>query len=150
MIADPRTGRTEGSTGTRTAGEGTGLCIRRSRPASQSPIRHRSQDDPLCILQVCFILFRFPFQKTDADKGRAGSCEKGRKCKFSHDLGIERKAEKKSLYADSRDDRQSAPISSFDLCSSYSFAHPWILLLPFESCAQINPSGKKTNDAALG
>ena len=29
---------------------------------------------------------------------------KGDKCKFSHDLSIERKAEKRSLYCDMRDD----------------------------------------------
>lgn len=34
---------------------------------------------------------------------KAGNCEKGRKCKFSHDLAIERKAERKNLYADTRD-----------------------------------------------
>lgn len=35
---------------------------------------------------------------------KKGGCEKGRKCKFSHDLNIERKAAKKDLYTDSRDD----------------------------------------------
>lgn len=34
---------------------------------------------------------------------KKGHCEKGRKCKFSHDLAVERKTEKKSLYTDSRD-----------------------------------------------
>lgn len=33
-----------------------------------------------------------------------GQCTKGSKCKFSHDLTIERKAEKRSLYVDMRDD----------------------------------------------
>ncbi|CAF4336353.1 unnamed protein product, partial [Adineta steineri] len=31
---------------------------------------------------------------------KQGSCTKGAKCKFSHDLAIERKAEKRSLYDD--------------------------------------------------
>lgn len=31
-----------------------------------------------------------------------GSCTKGEKCKFSHNLDIERKAEKRSLYVDMR------------------------------------------------
>lgn len=35
---------------------------------------------------------------------KKGHCEKGRKCKFSHDLAIERKAEKKDLYQDTRED----------------------------------------------
>ncbi|KAL0638353.1 Translation machinery-associated protein 46 [Maublancomyces gigas] len=33
-----------------------------------------------------------------------GHCEKGKKCKFSHDLSIERKAMKKNLYEDGRDE----------------------------------------------
>ncbi|KAI7341479.1 hypothetical protein KC354_g17068, partial [Hortaea werneckii] len=31
------------------------------------------------------------------------ACEKGKKCKFSHDLNVERKGEKKSLYTDTRE-----------------------------------------------
>jgi hypothetical protein len=34
---------------------------------------------------------------------KQGNCEKGRKCKFSHDLEIGRKGEKKDLYQDTRD-----------------------------------------------
>lgn len=34
---------------------------------------------------------------------KKGHCDKGRKCKFSHDLDIVRKQEKKSLYADTRE-----------------------------------------------
>lgn len=34
---------------------------------------------------------------------KKGHCDKGRKCKFSHDLSVERKTEKRSLYTDSRD-----------------------------------------------
>jgi hypothetical protein len=34
---------------------------------------------------------------------KQGSCTKGAKCKFSHDLAIERKAEKRSLYDDLRE-----------------------------------------------
>lgn len=33
---------------------------------------------------------------------KKGDCEKGKKCKFSHDLSIERKTEKKNLYTDAR------------------------------------------------
>ena len=35
---------------------------------------------------------------------KSGQCGKGDKCKFSHDLTIERKSEKKSLYFDKRED----------------------------------------------
>ncbi|KAI5306406.1 hypothetical protein KEM56_001037 [Ascosphaera pollenicola] len=34
---------------------------------------------------------------------KKGNCEKGKRCKFSHDPAVERKAEKKDLYSDSRD-----------------------------------------------
>ncbi|CAL5870868.1 uncharacterized protein PFLUO_LOCUS5109 [Penicillium psychrofluorescens] len=37
---------------------------------------------------------------------KQGNCEKGKKCKFSHDLNVERKAAKKDLYTDSRDDEE--------------------------------------------
>lgn len=33
---------------------------------------------------------------------KKGNCEKGKKCKFSHDLEIERKTEKKNVYQDTR------------------------------------------------
>ncbi|MCJ1224870.1 hypothetical protein MMC12_001517 [Toensbergia leucococca] len=34
---------------------------------------------------------------------KQGNCDKGRKCKFSHDLSVERKQEKKNLYQDTRE-----------------------------------------------
>jgi hypothetical protein len=34
---------------------------------------------------------------------KKGNCEKGKKCKFSHDLNIERKQEKRDLYSDTRE-----------------------------------------------
>ncbi|KAF9533974.1 hypothetical protein CPB83DRAFT_753168, partial [Crepidotus variabilis] len=34
---------------------------------------------------------------------KAGNCEKGNKCKFSHDVNVGRKVEKKNLYEDARD-----------------------------------------------
>ncbi|ELU41012.1 zf-CCCH domain-containing protein [Rhizoctonia solani AG-1 IA] len=36
---------------------------------------------------------------------KAGNCDKGNKCKFSHDRDVERKQEKKDIYSDSRDDK---------------------------------------------
>lgn len=38
---------------------------------------------------------------------KQGQCSKGDRCKFSHDLSIERKAEKRSLYVDMRDDEDT-------------------------------------------
>lgn len=37
---------------------------------------------------------------------KQGNCDKGKKCKFSHDLSVERKSEKKDIYSDSRDAQQ--------------------------------------------
>lgn len=39
---------------------------------------------------------------------KQGNCEKGRKCKFSHDLAVERKAQKKNLYEDVREGEDEA------------------------------------------
>lgn len=35
---------------------------------------------------------------------KQGTCTKGDKCKFSHDLNVEKKVEKRSIYVDMRDD----------------------------------------------
>ena len=37
---------------------------------------------------------------------KAGTCEKGNKCKFSHDTNVGRKVEKRNLYEDDRDNEQ--------------------------------------------
>ena len=37
---------------------------------------------------------------------KKGDCEKGKKCKFSHDLSLERKTEKKNLYQDQRKEEE--------------------------------------------
>lgn len=37
---------------------------------------------------------------------KQGACTKGKKCKFSHDLSVERKGEKKDLYSDAREDEK--------------------------------------------
>ncbi len=36
---------------------------------------------------------------------KAGHCDKGNKCKFSHDLNVGRKVEKKDLYSDTREEK---------------------------------------------
>ena len=38
---------------------------------------------------------------------KAGQCEKGAKCKFSHDLNVGRKVEKRNLYEDNRTDNKA-------------------------------------------
>ncbi|KAL2135222.1 hypothetical protein VTI74DRAFT_9314 [Chaetomium olivicolor] len=37
---------------------------------------------------------------------KKGNCEKGKKCKFAHDLDVERKVEKKNLYQDTREEEE--------------------------------------------
>lgn len=46
---------------------------------------------------------------------KQGQCGKGDKCKFSHDLTIERKAEKRSLYVDMRDDDDEDTMENWDV-----------------------------------
>ena len=43
---------------------------------------------------------------------KAGTCEKGSKCKFSHDMNVGRKVEKKNLYEDSREDKMKGECRS--------------------------------------
>ncbi|RZB41643.1 zinc finger CCCH domain-containing protein 15 -like [Asbolus verrucosus] len=45
---------------------------------------------------------------------KQGQCGKGDKCKFSHDLSIERKAEKRSLYVDMRDGEEDETMENWD------------------------------------
>ena len=41
---------------------------------------------------------------------KAGSCEKGTKCKFSHDLNVGRKVEKRNLYDDGREEKMQGTL----------------------------------------
>ena len=58
---------------------------------------------------------------------KQGNCDKGRKCKFSHDLSIERKGEKRSLYTDTRDaekemeeeKKKEDDMANWDECTSF-------------------------------
>ncbi|KAI0787567.1 hypothetical protein C8Q74DRAFT_1252558 [Fomes fomentarius] len=45
---------------------------------------------------------------------KAGTCEKGNKCKFSHDLDVGRKVEKKNLYEDNREDKLTDTMDNWD------------------------------------
>lgn len=45
---------------------------------------------------------------------KQGQCTKGNKCKFSHDLAMERKGEKRSLYVDMRDDDEDDNMENWD------------------------------------
>ncbi|KAF9804651.1 hypothetical protein IEO21_09319 [Rhodonia placenta] len=45
---------------------------------------------------------------------KAGHCDKGNKCKFSHDLNVGRKVEKKNLYEDSREEKLADTMDQWD------------------------------------
>lgn len=45
---------------------------------------------------------------------KAGSCEKGTKCKFSHDLNVGRKVEKRNLYEDGREEKMQDTMDKWD------------------------------------
>lgn len=45
---------------------------------------------------------------------KQGQCTKGDKCKFSHDLKVEKKSEKKSVYVDLRDDGKENGMENWD------------------------------------
>ncbi|KAH7106235.1 hypothetical protein BKA62DRAFT_611891 [Auriculariales sp. MPI-PUGE-AT-0066] len=45
---------------------------------------------------------------------KAGHCDKGNKCKFSHDMDIGRKVEKRDLYSDARDEKLDDTMDKWD------------------------------------
>ncbi len=48
---------------------------------------------------------------------KAGHCDKGNKCKFSHNPDVERKVEKRNLYEDGREDKLAGALLSLALLS---------------------------------
>jgi len=45
---------------------------------------------------------------------KAGNCDKGAKCKFSHDMNVGRKVEKKNLYEDTREEKLQDTMDQWD------------------------------------
>ncbi|KAI0683748.1 hypothetical protein BC835DRAFT_1295164 [Cytidiella melzeri] len=45
---------------------------------------------------------------------KAGTCEKGNKCKFSHDMDVGRKVEKRNLYDDTREEKAKDTMDTWD------------------------------------
>ncbi|GAW09702.1 translation machinery-associated protein 46 [Lentinula edodes] len=45
---------------------------------------------------------------------KAGQCDKGNKCRYSHDLNIGRKVEKKNLYEDTRAEKEADTMDTWD------------------------------------
>ncbi|KAI8425970.1 hypothetical protein MSG28_004958 [Choristoneura fumiferana] len=83
-------------------------------PAKPMEDKKKEKEQKLKEQKEMLALFK-PVQTQKVEKGtdpksvvcaffKQGQCTKGDRCKFSHDLTIERKAEKRSLYVDMRDD----------------------------------------------
>ncbi|GAA5946591.1 hypothetical protein JCM3765_000311 [Sporobolomyces pararoseus] len=53
---------------------------------------------------------------------KAGRCQKGNKCKFSHDLDADRKVAKASVYADQRDEKKAEQLQENDDMSTWDEA----------------------------
>lgn len=86
-------------------------------PAKPVEDKKKDKEQKLKELKELSLLFK-PVQTQKVEKGtdpksvvcaffKQGQCTKGDRCKFSHDLTIERKAEKRSLYVDMRDDEDN-------------------------------------------
>ncbi|KZS92559.1 hypothetical protein SISNIDRAFT_442448 [Sistotremastrum niveocremeum HHB9708] len=45
---------------------------------------------------------------------KAGNCDKGSKCKFSHDMNVNRKVEKSNIYTDARDEKMADTMDKWD------------------------------------
>lgn len=83
-------------------------------PAKPMEDKKKDKDQKAKEQKELAMLFK-PVQTQKVEKGtdpksvvcaffKQGQCTKGDRCKFSHDLTIERKAEKRSLYVDMRDE----------------------------------------------
>ncbi|XP_022113972.2 zinc finger CCCH domain-containing protein 15 homolog [Pieris rapae] len=83
-------------------------------PAKPMEDKKKDKEQKLKEQKELAALFK-PVQTQKVEKGidpksvvcaffKQGQCAKGDRCKFSHDLTIERRAEKRSLYVDMRDD----------------------------------------------
>lgn len=65
--------------------------------------------DNCCIPIDCCIIYNDSISGVDPKSVlcafyKQGQCTKGDKCKFSHDLSMERKCEKRNVYVDARDE----------------------------------------------
>lgn len=61
--------------------------------------------NPKCSIFLCSLLYCLGADPKSVVCAffKQGQCSKGDKCKFSHDLSLDRKGEKRSLYVDQRD-----------------------------------------------
>ncbi|KAL3960343.1 hypothetical protein ACCO45_005460 [Purpureocillium lilacinum] len=81
---------------------------RQGRPRAREEGRRGRQEEAAALLNRPAQIQKVPFgvdpKTVVCIFYKKGDCEKGKKCKFSHDLSIERKTEKKNLYSDTREE----------------------------------------------
>jgi hypothetical protein len=58
---------------------------------------------------------------------KAGNCDKGTKCKFSHDLNVGRKVEKKNLYEDSREEKMKGALFNLQFVSTNAYCYGCVI-----------------------
>ncbi|XP_017126494.1 zinc finger CCCH domain-containing protein 15 homolog [Drosophila elegans] len=91
-------------------------------PRQDGDKRKEEKDKKLAEQREMALIFK-PVQTQKVDKGtdpksvvcaffKQGLCTKGDKCKFSHDLSLENKVEKRSIYVDMRD--EDDPMTNWD------------------------------------
>ncbi|CAD7011877.1 zinc finger CCCH domain-containing protein 15 homolog [Ceratitis capitata] len=93
-------------------------------PRTDGDKRKEDKEKKLQEQRELAMIFR-PIQGQKVEKGtdpksvvcaffKQGTCTKGDKCKFSHDLSIEQKTEKRSIYVDMRDDDPDDNMANWD------------------------------------
>ncbi|XP_043641862.1 zinc finger CCCH domain-containing protein 15 homolog [Drosophila teissieri] len=91
-------------------------------PRQDGDKRKEEKDKKLAEQREMALIFK-PVQTQKVEKGtdpksvvcaffKQGTCTKGDKCKFSHDLSLENKVEKRSIYVDMRD--EDDPMTNWD------------------------------------
>lgn len=92
------------------------ISARKAGEVDQATKKKELQEKKKKELEELNLLFRPVQQKASKDADpksilcaffKQGACSKGDKCKFSHDLAVERKGEKRSLYVDARGDEDT-------------------------------------------
>ncbi|XP_034476384.1 zinc finger CCCH domain-containing protein 15 homolog [Drosophila innubila] len=92
-------------------------------PRQDGDKRKEEKEKKLADLREMALIFK-PVQGQKVEKGtdpksvvcaffKQGTCTKGDKCKFSHDLSLENKVEKRSVYVDMRDSEDD-PMTNWD------------------------------------
>jgi hypothetical protein len=98
----------------------------RTKEKAEEEKRRKEEAELLKPVQVQKVPFGVDPKTVLCDYFKAGRCEKGSKCKFSHDRDVGRKVEKRNLYGDSREDKLAGV---FSLC--------WLLASRNTDCAPL-------------